>query len=235
MTKNNYYEILGVNKNASFDQIKRAYYTLSKKYHPDINPKTANLFRNINEAYQTLSNPEKRKEYDFALANPDSDLNDSFINENMYYDNPEYYQDPNKEPIVNILDDFWKYRFENAISAIWKRSIFVLLGNSLLVLFITLCTSIEKIFRLFNKTSIPNKRSKIPVINYIYDSIEECTLFKYICQSILLITLTISKTVFLIVYSSYWIFSRILRYFLIPAAIVFAAILHIHLPKRKYY
>ena len=134
MTKNNYYEILGVNKNASFDQIKRAYYTLSKKYHPDINPKTANLFRNINEAYQTLSNPEKRKEYDFALANPDSDLNDSFINENMYYDNPEYYQDPNKEPIVNILDDFWKYRFENAISAIWKRSIFVLLGNFLFLI-----------------------------------------------------------------------------------------------------
>ena len=61
---NNYYEILGVSRAASSAQIKAAFYTLSKKYHPDINPKTANLFRNMNEAYQTLKDSNKRKKYD---------------------------------------------------------------------------------------------------------------------------------------------------------------------------
>ena len=64
---NNYYGILGVSRTASSARIKAAFYTLSKKYHPDINPKTANLFRNMNEAYQTLKDPDKRKKYDELL------------------------------------------------------------------------------------------------------------------------------------------------------------------------
>ena len=63
----NYYEILEVHKFASDTEIKRAFYKLTKKYHPDINPKTANLFKEINEAYHVLIDPKLRREYNNSL------------------------------------------------------------------------------------------------------------------------------------------------------------------------
>ena len=62
--KKNYYDILGVNKNASQDDIKKAYRNLSKKYHPDRNGGDDSKFKEINEAYDTLGDEEKRKVYD---------------------------------------------------------------------------------------------------------------------------------------------------------------------------
>src|SRR3954463_15403615 len=62
-----YYKILGVDKNASEDDIKKAYRKLARKYHPDLNPndKEANKkFQQINEANEVLNDPEKRKKYD---------------------------------------------------------------------------------------------------------------------------------------------------------------------------
>src|SRR6476619_2379179 len=62
-----YYEVLGVNKNATSEDIKKAYRKLARKYHPDLNPndKEANKkFQQINEANEVLSDPEKRKKYD---------------------------------------------------------------------------------------------------------------------------------------------------------------------------
>lgn len=62
-----YYKILGLDKNASEDDIKKAYRKLARKYHPDLNPndKGANKkFQEINEANEVLSDPEKRKKYD---------------------------------------------------------------------------------------------------------------------------------------------------------------------------
>lgn len=62
-----YYKILGLDKNASADQIKKAYRKLARQYHPDLNPndKDANKkFQQINEANEVLSDPEKRKKYD---------------------------------------------------------------------------------------------------------------------------------------------------------------------------
>ena len=62
--KKNYYDILGVNKNASQDDIKKAYRNLSKKYHPDRNNGDDSKFKEINEAYDTLGDESKRKQYD---------------------------------------------------------------------------------------------------------------------------------------------------------------------------
>lgn len=71
MLQKNYYILLGVNKNASYDELKIAYRNLAKKYHPDKNPgnKAAEeLFKEIQQAYNTLSDPEKRKVYDLKIA-----------------------------------------------------------------------------------------------------------------------------------------------------------------------
>ncbi|WP_442591668.1 DnaJ C-terminal domain-containing protein [Pedobacter sp. AW31-3R] len=62
-----YYKVLGVDKNASQEDIKKAYRKLARKYHPDLNPndQEANkMFQQINEANEALSDPEKRKKYD---------------------------------------------------------------------------------------------------------------------------------------------------------------------------
>ena len=66
-TKRDYYEVLGLQKGAGEDEIKKAYRQLAKKYHPDMNPgdKDAEMkFKEINEAYAILSDPEKKARYD---------------------------------------------------------------------------------------------------------------------------------------------------------------------------
>lgn len=62
-----YYKILGINKNASESEIKKAYRKLARKYHPDLNPNDKDAerkFKEANEANEVLSNPENRKKYD---------------------------------------------------------------------------------------------------------------------------------------------------------------------------
>src|SRR6185503_8932035 len=67
MAKRDYYEILGVAKGAPDDEIKKAYRKLAIKYHPDKNPDDKSAeekFKEAAEAYEVLSNPEKRQRYD---------------------------------------------------------------------------------------------------------------------------------------------------------------------------
>ena len=65
--KRDYYEVLGLSKEATQDEIKKAYRSLAKKYHPDMNPgdkEAETKFKEVNEAYAVLSDEEKRQKYD---------------------------------------------------------------------------------------------------------------------------------------------------------------------------
>lgn len=67
MAKKDYYEILGISKNASAEEIKKAFRHLARKYHPDVNQgnkEAEEKFKEVNGAFQILSNPEKRAQYD---------------------------------------------------------------------------------------------------------------------------------------------------------------------------
>ena len=66
MNKKDYYEVLGVDKNASEADIKSAFRKLAKKYHPDVSKEenAAEKFKEAQEAYAVLSDPEKRRQYD---------------------------------------------------------------------------------------------------------------------------------------------------------------------------
>lgn len=80
--KRDYYEVLGVDKNANESQIKLAYRKLAKQYHPDLNktdPKAKEKFIELQEAYEVLSDPEKRGNYDrYGFGGVNVDMSDFF-------------------------------------------------------------------------------------------------------------------------------------------------------------
>ena len=71
--KRDYYEVLGIQRGAGADEIKRAYRQLARKYHPDVNkePDAESRFKEVTEAYEVLSDDRKRQMYDqFGHAGP---------------------------------------------------------------------------------------------------------------------------------------------------------------------
>ena len=81
MAKKDYYETLGINKDASDDDIKKAYRTLAKKYHPDLNHEEGaqEKFKEVQEAYDVLSDPDKKANYDkYGTADPQGQFGSGF-------------------------------------------------------------------------------------------------------------------------------------------------------------
>ena len=90
-----YYKILNIDKNASKDEIKKSYRKLSKQYHPDVNPNGEQMFKDITEAYEVLSNDNKRREYD----NPRPSFSDFF---NQFNRQNVRRNVPRKKVVLNV-------------------------------------------------------------------------------------------------------------------------------------
>jgi molecular chaperone DnaJ len=97
-----YYKILEIEENATEDDIKKSYRNLSKKYHPDLNPNGDEKFKEILEAYDTLSDRNKRNEYDFRRKNPNQGVNMQDIFANFFGRQPQRKRSPDKIIKINI-------------------------------------------------------------------------------------------------------------------------------------
>lgn len=104
----NYYKVLGIDENASKDEIKKAYRSLSFKYHPDKNnnsPESVSMTQKLNEAYETLSDEQKKNEYDAR-----NDPKNPFIRMSSF-------RNPNEMPFnpadINNINNIFNQMFAN--------------------------------------------------------------------------------------------------------------------------
>lgn len=172
----NYYDILQVNKNASKEIIEKAYKTLVKKYHPDLQKENIKIeyeekIKKINEAYEILSNSEKRKNYDLTLKKNEisitdynnlyqeniklknnlnilkqklNDLNNSSIQNNVNY---------TETPYTNVNSYYQNNYIKNSRNNIYKYKPIL---KNLISLFITFLVIVLSIFILWHIPFIRN-------------------------------------------------------------------------------
>ena len=119
----NYYDVLRVDKNASQQEIKDSYKKLIKRYHPDLYPgnktKAETITRDLNEAYEVLSDPEKKEIYDLNFKEP---IIENSAPKSKYYHNT--YSDYNQEIITEETEgpNFEQKLHENIHSFVNKQS-----------------------------------------------------------------------------------------------------------------
>ena len=92
------YEILNVNKDSTQEEIKKSFRKLSLKYHPDRNANGADKFKKISNAYEILSDTDKRSKYDLDRLNPFKDVNSDLIN--------MFFNSKNLNEAINLNDIF---------------------------------------------------------------------------------------------------------------------------------
>ena len=115
----NYYDILGIDKNATKKQIKKAYRKLSMKYHPDKKPNdpiATEKFKEINQAHQILIDETKRKDYDLQM--PDEKTPETTQETTTYYTEPEKPIRVNVyEFFENLDNDFDENTYQEVVSS----------------------------------------------------------------------------------------------------------------------
>jgi curved DNA-binding protein len=126
MTFIDYYKILGIDKNATLSDIKKAYRKLARKYHPDLNPNDADAqknFQQINEANEVLSDPEKRKKYD--KYGKDWQHAEQFENAKQYQESPSGFgsQNYSRAQYGRDFSDFFESMFGGSANAGRSRQV----------------------------------------------------------------------------------------------------------------
>ena len=145
--------------------------------------------------------------------------------DNCSFETDMYYKDPHKESIFTILYNWSEYRFENAFSGIWKRNFLAIFG-ALLVYILSLPLILITKFLFFLR---PNeyKRFGWHWVSHLDYLCYKNDLIATIFWSLLLVFMFVTKFTFTILYIVYWIFKNIIRFFLLPIAIVLASIMRV--------
>lgn len=98
-----YYKILEIEDNFTEDSLKKKYRELSKKYHPDINPSGSEKFKDINEAYDVLSDPGKKRQYDFERSGGGHFAFDNPFEEFFNFNNPGSRRGQGTDTIIKLI------------------------------------------------------------------------------------------------------------------------------------
>ena len=166
----NYYDVLGIDKNASQKEIKSSYKKLIKRYHPDLYPgntkKAEIITRNLNEAYEVLSDPEKKAIYDLSLQ---ESLNNSTYDN--YNKSTIYYEEEQKTPSwIEItrkkLYEFIDKKTRNLSSESKLKIIFIIILIAFCIFFISANDFLN--YKIFIENR--RKQEELEAQNSIYDS-----------------------------------------------------------------
>lgn len=143
--------------------------------------------------------------------------------DNCSFETDMYYKNPHKESIFTIIYNWCEYRFENAFSGIWKRNVLAILGALFVYLLSIPFIFINK-FLFFLKPS-RQKQFGWHWITHLHYLLYKDNLIATVFWSIFLIFMFVTKLTYNILYMIYWVFKNILRFFLLPIAIILAAIM----------